>query len=491
MIAKLKTVWRFILSFEGLILIVLLLVSLSLYYFGFTDISLIISIIDLLLAIIIVIKIKLSEISLIEKKVNELNVTLDKISNNDIINYKPIDKNIVLNWKNEMLAYAKKEFIKNIGTNEDALVRYSLDKWINLFNLNNQAQNDFLKYLSFILIYPSEKDINLILNNYTKNVIPNNTKKLFLSYIYAYFIEYKTDIKELFKNQLNYTEDQLSKALFFLKNSLDEVNSILDRIAKLTKIEEKEKYLEKLNEEIREYLHTKGVSLDKYGEVFLSQLNNAYLIIQQKLGEKLKEKLKISNVKNLPLYFTGPYLIISNDIKSTQELKQKLDLAPRPSESHNLLIVRILPSDSYISTGIDRKSKKSSKKQLKKIKNVFENVGEISATTKHYALILDKPLQEFVESLHFDFLIISKIPSNLKESLRSKTKEIKDKLSKITKTQIKNLTDVYNVSENDLLNALKEVELSNGNLNKISKEIINGANTWRYLLYGYKTEVQK
>lgn len=483
---KLKIIWRFVKSLEGIIIILALVSSLVLrLYFGFTDLSFMVSAVGLIISIVIIIKNKFSEISILENRLKEFNVTLDKIINNDITKINQISEEKTNGWKDEMLEYTRSELSKNIGINEEQLVKYATNKYLDLFDFNEVAKRDFTRYLLFSLVYPLENEMNSIINNYTKKPAQDRDKVNFLSYIYAYFIDNKRDVAALFKNQFNYSEDQLTKALFFLKNSLEEVNKILDRINTLKNTEEKNQYLEKLNEEIREYMHTKGASLDKYGEMFLSKLDNAYLIFQQKLGKELKNNLETKKIKNLPLYFTGPYLVISNNIKSSYELKSQLGVDVKPSMSHNLLIVKLLPSDSYISTGLDKKSKKSSKKQLKKIKDVLAKIGELSSTTKHYALILDKPLQDFIESLHYDFLVISKVSQHVKESLREKTNNIKDELKKTNGADISKLTDVYNVSKKDLVSALNKAKVKNHNLDKISEEILKGAKTWRYLLYGY------
>jgi hypothetical protein len=473
---------KFFLSFEGIILISFFLLSIIIRLFNFSDVSFFLTLFGLLISIIILIKEKLSSQKIVLEKLNNFSSFIDNILEDEFM-FSDIPEIKKTEIKTDFLNIYEKK-LSNLSYDFIDLFDGLIEKILHLKNLKEESEKDFIKYY-FYRIY-SEKDLLKMSTKYSglNNI---NMKNKFLDLIYNYFLtENKSkNLDQFFSSIKDTTLEEKNRALFFIKGSLDEVNSILEKINNLEDSDEKRIYLEKLNEELREHLSERGISLEKYHEAAFSKSENAFLIFHQKLGTQINKKFLEQNIKHIPLLFTGPFVIISEKSKTTSDLKKELGLNPKKSESHNLIILKINPADTFISSGLDIKAKKTSKRSLEKVSKSISKFGKVSDIAKINSLVLDKPLKEFVESFGLDFLIKDKLSTDLKTKLRTETKRVLNKLIK-EGFNIKGITDLYNIPEDKIEKIIIDIGINKKKSNEFAKQIKNSANSWRYILYGYK-----
>jgi len=481
-----------ILSPEGVFILGLCFFASCLWFTGNKDLAFIVTVLDIVVSIFDIAYSKFQQISIIKEKVRNYEVIIDKIITSPytlLLGLEQVKTPQELEfWKNSMIDHAFQKFSANPSLLPKDLLEETIINWFDFYlkNWKDEAYKDFLIYTFIKEVFPEELEIIAkIEKKYSdfEHIFLDDRKRPFLGLIYYYFLANKKDWKSLKNYGYNLNDrDKLREAFYFIKDFREQATQIVGRIEQALTEKDKAAYLLKLTDELRQHFQERGISLEKYGEVFLSELKNAYIIftMEKKGYSEIKNAIKASKIPRTDLYFTGPHLLYPHPSINTATKLKKL-LFPKLSKEypHVVFIIRALPSDISISSG-------KTTPQLKRTKRKLEFIGTLANRTKIYLTALDKLPVDFFESISVDFLVLS-LRGKDKNIFRTKEKQLREKIKEKLGIEIKKLTDYSLLKPNDEEQLIKIlIELGFGKtISKVyANEIINQSKKWRYILYG-------
>lgn len=440
---------------------------------------------------------RLRQSSLVAEKVEAFKAILNRVSSSGYVPalYQNQSRNseFVGSWTNRWIKTARRKFGRDASLFPRGLIGEVVTDWLNCIlgsYMKNPPLRDFLVYSFLLDNFPESKDaLGIIKEKYADFVISvgDGTRRPFFGLVFSYFIEQKRTLGDLEKACGITDETHLEKAYYFVQGGSQLTNQIMDRFEQLFTAKEQAQFLMKLTNELRSYFKDKGISIDKFGEAYLSASENVFAVFRAeerangKQKPVLKDSIERSGYPVSGLYFTGPQLIFApKEISDTAKLKQKLFPTIDPKHPHVLLVARLATPDVLMSSG------PLTQPWMKRVANELVLVGKASARMGNYLTRIEKLPQEFIESLHMDFLILSLRDRDV-DKIRDNEDDIIDKISQKTSYTISKLTDFSKLKDADVpivQGVFEKLGLSSTDSKEYAAELIRGARNWSYILYG-------
>jgi hypothetical protein len=481
-------------SISGLATLLLLFGALLSWFTGFQDIALFLAICDLILSIVGIVSEKRSQLSHVRQRLEAYQRLLTKVATAEFEPIGPLvargDPKYKDTWVNWQLQNKFDKFLTNASLLPDDLLCEGITSWLWAWLPKGWIQNtsirDFMVYAflreNFAGYWTLLKQVEAQYSD-LDSILKDPSKQRFLALLYSYFLRNKKSLNDLYDAFYHLDDpNRLREAYYFLTGAREQVREIRERFEQALTEREKLNYFLKLTDQLRQHLQSRGVSLEKFGEAYLSGMKNAYVVFTaEKSGKNLiKQAIRSSSIPRADLYFTGPHILFPEDsVNNAEELKRILFSDLSKDYSHVLLIARLLPADIKLSS-------ENLTPPLERIARKLTLIGSVSDSVQKYLTILDILPKDFLEKVSLDFLILD-VREDEKLVLRHGEDQLREAIKQSLHIQVAKLTDYSKIGTVDgpkLATLLEQIGIGNKVSRAYANKIVEGATKWRFIIYG-------